>query len=106
MMDMTLFGMAIETIYLILLIVSGSLTILSLFFGYVLVGVGEATVFLKPVLILSFITLLSAAGFIFEKATTLNSFLMMVIAAILSAFLEVQLNVFGLVPMKPADQTG
>lgn len=53
---MTLFGMPIETIYLILLIASGSLTILYLFFGDVLEGLGEAAGFLNPILILAFIT--------------------------------------------------
>jgi len=102
---MTLFGMPIETIYLILLIVSGSLTILYLFFGDVLEGVGEVTDFLNPVLILAFITFFSAGGFILEKATELNSILIIVIAAFASVLLDILLNVFVLVPMKSAEQS-
>ncbi|MCJ8009048.1 NfeD family protein [Lederbergia wuyishanensis] len=102
---MTLFGMSIETIYLILLIISGSLTILYLFFGDVLEGMGEATDFLNPVLILAFITFFSAGGYILEKATALNSFLIIAIAAVISALLDVLLNVFVLVPMKSAEQS-
>ncbi|GIN98195.1 putative membrane protein YuaF [Siminovitchia terrae] len=102
---MTLFGMPIETIYLILLIVSGSLTILYLFFGDVLEGLGEATGFLSPILILAFITFFSAGGYILELLTSLNSFLIMAIAAITAFLLDIILNVFVLVPMSSAEQS-
>lgn len=102
---MTLFGQSIETIYLILLIVSGSLTILYLFFGDVLEGIGEATGFLNPVLILAFITFFSAGGYILEKVTALSSILIIIIAALVSALLDVLLNVFVLVPMASAEQS-
>lgn len=102
---MTLFGMPIETIYLILLIVSGSLTVLYLFFGDVLEGIAEATGFLNPVLILAFITFFSAGGYILEKITSLNSFIIMIIAALASVLLDVLLNVFVLVPMASAEQS-
>ncbi len=102
---MTLFGMPIETIYLILLIVSGSLTILYLFFGDVLEGLGEATGFLSPILILAFITFFSAGGYILELLTSLNSFLIMGIAAITAFLLDIILNVFVLVPMSSAEQS-
>ncbi|RST58010.1 hypothetical protein D5F11_019680 [Siminovitchia terrae] len=102
---MTLFGMPIETIYLILLIVSGSLTILYLFFGDVLEGLGEATAFLSPILILAFITFFSAGGYILELLTSLNSFLIMGIAAITAFLLDIILNVFVLVPMSSAEQS-
>ncbi|MCM3111013.1 hypothetical protein [Lederbergia lenta] len=102
---MTLFGMPIETIYLILLIVSGSLTILYLFFGDVLEGIAEATGFLNPVLILAFITFFSAGGYILEKITSLNSFIIIIIAALVSVLLDVLLNVFVLIPMASAEQS-
>jgi len=104
-MAMTLFGTSIETIYLILLITSGSLTILYLFFGDVLEGIGEATGFLNPVLILAFITFFSAAGYILEFVTSMNSFLIMGIAAIAALLLDVILNVFVLIPMSSAEQS-
>lgn len=102
---MTLFGASIETIYLILLIVSGSLTILYLFFGDFLEGLGEATVFLNPVLILAFITFFSAGGYILETVTSMNSFLIMGIAAVAALLLDIILNVFVLVPMSSAEQS-
>lgn len=102
---MTLFGFTLETIYLIVLIISGCLTILYLFFGDMLEGIGEATGFLNPVLILAFITFFAAGGFIFEKVTSLNSFIIMFISAGISVLLDVLLNVFVLVPMKSAEQS-
>ncbi|VEF48903.1 membrane integrity integral inner membrane protein [Bacillus freudenreichii] len=102
---MTLFGTSIETIYLILLIVSGSLTILYLFFGDVLEGIGEAAGFLNPILILAFITFFSAGGYILEVVTTMNSFLIMGIAALAALLLDIILNVFVLVPMSSAEQS-
>ncbi|MBD8006652.1 NfeD family protein [Bacillus norwichensis] len=102
---MTLFGMPIETIYLILLIASGSLTILYLFFGDVLEGLGEASGFLSPILILAFITFFSAGGYILELLTSMNSFLIMGIAAVTAFLLDIILNVFVLVPMSSAEQS-
>ncbi|MBS4209213.1 NfeD family protein [Bacillus sp. FJAT-50079] len=102
---MMLFGMAIETIYLTLLIISGSLTVLYLLFGDVLEGLDEISGLLNPVLILAFITFFSAGGYILEKTTTLNSFLIIAISAFVSVILDVLLNVFVLVPMKSAEQS-
>lgn len=102
---MTLFGISIETIYLFLLIISGSITILYLFFGDVFEGIGEVSVFFNPVLILAFITFFSAGGFILEKVTALNAFLIMAISALIALILDVLLNVFVLVPMKSAEQS-
>ncbi|KRG12690.1 hypothetical protein [Lederbergia galactosidilytica] len=102
---MTLFGYPIETIYLILLVVSGVLTLLYLFFGDILDGADEVSPFLNPVLILAFITFFSAGGFILEKATSLNAYLIIVISAFISLLLDILLNVFVLVPLKSAEQS-
>lgn len=102
---MTLFGMSLETFYLFLLIVSGSLTLLYLFFGDFLEALDELPGFLSPVLILAFITFFSAGSYILEKATTLNSFVIMIISAIGAILLDVLLNVFVLIPMKSAEQS-
>ncbi|WP_062105723.1 NfeD family protein [Bacillus niameyensis] len=102
---MTLFGYPIETIYLILLIISGVATILYLFFGDVLEGADEISPFLNPVLILAFITFFSAGGFILEKVTSLHSIIIMIIAVFMAALLDLLLNIFVLVPMKSAEQS-
>ena len=100
---MTLFGLSIETIYLIMLIGSGSLTILYLFFGDALEGMGEATGFISPILILAFITFLSASGYIFETVTSLNSLIIIVIAAAIALILDTLLHFFVLIPMSSAE---
>lgn len=104
-MNVTLFGYPIETIYLILLIISGVATILYLFFGDVLEGADEISPLLNPVLILAFITFFSAGGFILEKATNLHSVIIIIIAVFIAALLDLLLNVFVLVPMKSAEQS-
>jgi len=105
MMRMTIFGTSIETIYLVLLIVSGVLTILYIFFGDVLHGVGEAINFLHPTLVLSFITFFSASGYIFELVTSLSSALIIAISAIIALILDTLLNLFVLIPLSSAEES-
>ncbi|TQS75876.1 DUF1449 family protein [Ornithinibacillus gellani] len=102
---MIIFGTPIETIYLILLIASGIITVLYLFFGDVLEGIGEVAGFLNPVLILSFITFFSAAGYILEQITSFSSVLIIIIAAVLGFILVTLLNVFVLIPMASAEES-
>lgn len=102
---MTIFGTPIETIYLVLLIVAGSLTILYILFGDIFHGIGEALGFLHPTLVLSFITFFSASGYIFEKATTFSSYLIMAISAIIAIIFVTLLNVFVLIPLSSAEES-
>ncbi|MBY0120963.1 hypothetical protein [Bacillus sp. S/N-304-OC-R1] len=100
-----LFGIGIQTIYLYTLIISGSLIILYLFFGDVVEGLSEGTNFLNPVLILAFLTFLSSIGYLLEALTALNSFLILVIAAIFSIILDTLLNVFVLIPLSKSEES-
>lgn len=100
---MTIFGASIETIYVVLLIAAGSFTILYLFFGDVLEGAGEVSVFLSPVLILSFITFFSVFGYLLEKTTGFNSYTIMVLSAAGSFALVTLLHLFVLVPLSSAE---
>jgi membrane-bound ClpP family serine protease len=102
---MTLFGTSIETIYITLLIIAGSLTIIYLFFGDILEGIGEAVGFLNPVLILSFITFFAAAGYILELITPLHSMMIAAIAIVLAFILDTLLNVFILIPLSSAEES-
>lgn len=102
---MEIFGAGIQTIYLYTLLISGSLIILYLFFGDVVEGVSEATGILNPVLILAFLTFLSAAGYLLEALTALNSILIMVISAIVSLILDTFLNVFVLIPLSKSEES-
>lgn len=102
---MTLFGTPIETIYIILLIVAGSLTILYIFFGDVLQGIGDSVSFLNPALILAFLTLFSATGYILELVTSLSSLLIIIISIFVAFVIDTFLNIFVLIPMSSAEES-
>lgn len=101
---MELFGFPIQTIYLFTLIFSGILIILYVFFGDIADGIGEGS-FLNPVLILAFITFLSAAGYIFETETSLNSVVILLIGAGIAGLLDILLNIFVLIPLSSAEES-
>lgn len=100
---MTLFGYSLEQIYLVVLIFVGLGTILYMFFGDVADGIGEGLPILNPSVILSFITMVAAAGYILEKFAWLSSGINIVIACILGAVLSTLFYLFILVPLKSAD---
>ncbi|MFC5732094.1 hypothetical protein [Cytobacillus gottheilii] len=102
---MEIFGLSLETIYLYALIISGSLIILYVLFGDMVEGAGEALGILHPVLILAFITFMSASGYLFELLTSLNSLLIMVISAVIALGLDTLLNVFVLIPLSSAEES-
>ncbi|GIN84829.1 putative membrane protein YuaF [Heyndrickxia sporothermodurans] len=102
---MTIFGTPIDTIYLILLIAAGSLTILYILFGDIFHGVGEALGYFHPTLVLSFITFFSAAGYIFEKITSFSSPLIISLSAIIALILVTLLNIFVLIPLSSAEES-
>lgn len=100
---MTLFGYSLEQIYLVVLIFVGLGTILYMFFGDVADGIGEGLPILNPSVILSFITMVAAAGYILEKFAWFSSGINIVIACILGAVLSTLFYLFILVPLKSAD---
>lgn len=104
---MELFGYTLQEIYLFGLIIGGLLTLLYILFSDILEGIFEAIpdgVF-NPTLIFSFVTIFSATGYLFEKLSTINSFIILIIAVILSLFLVILLNLFILVPLKSAEES-
>lgn len=100
---MTLFGYSLEQIYLVVLIFVGLGTILYMFFGDVADGIGEGLPILNPSVILSFITMVAAAGYILEKLAWFSSGINIVVALILGAILSTLFYLFILVPLKSAD---
>lgn len=100
---MTLFGYSLEQIYLVVLIFVGLGTILYMFFGDVAEGIGEGLPILNPSVILSFITMMAAAGYILEKLAWLSSGVNIVVAIILGAIISTLFYLFILVPLKSAD---
>lgn len=101
---MELFGYNIETIYLIGLIISGIGTLLFILFGDFLDGIFPEG-FLSPTLIFSFLTFLSASGYIFEKIFSFHSFLIFIVSLVLALILVTLLNVFVLVPLSSAEES-
>lgn len=99
---MELFGMSIEMIYLVALFVSGAAILLYLLFGDVLGGAGEI---FNPVLILAFITIGAAAGYIFEVYTSINSVLILILLSVIAFILTAGLNFFILIPLSSAEES-
>lgn len=104
---MELFGYAMETLYLYGLIFGGILTFVYILLSDILEGIFEvlSDTFVNPTLILSFITLLSGTGFVFEKVTDLNSFLILAGSSVSALLLVTLLNVFVLVPLSSAEES-
>lgn len=102
---MEIFGMSIESFYLTLILISGAVTILYLFFGDVLEGIAEATGFLNPTLIMAFITFTSASGYLFEIMTSFNHILILITSVIIAIILDIMLNVFILIPLSSAEES-
>ncbi|WHX99885.1 hypothetical protein [Neobacillus sp. DY30] len=100
---MEVFNLPLETIYLYGLIGSGILTILYVFFGDVVHFDGPD--FLNPVIILSFVTLFSASGYLFEKLSAIHYLVIGGISAIIAFILVTFLNVFVLIPLSNAEES-
>lgn len=102
---MEFFGVPLETIYLVTLIIAGSLTLLYVVFGDVVEGITEGSGFLSPTLILSFLTIFSASGYLFEVFSLLTSMLIMLFSIIIALILVTLLNVFILIPLSKAEES-
>ncbi|MGG3112006.1 NfeD family protein [Bacillus velezensis] len=104
---MDMFHLPLETVYLYTLIISGSLTLLILFFQDVFHGLSEAipVSFLNPALILSFLTIFSASGYIGEIAAPLSSSVIALLSFVLSVLLVSLLHFFVLVPLSSAEES-
>ncbi|MFD1067400.1 hypothetical protein [Oceanobacillus locisalsi] len=102
---MTLFGYAIQDLYLWILIIAAILTVVVLLFGDLLDGIFESIPFLHPVLILSFFIFLSAMGYILEWFMNWSSLAILIISSILSIIFVTLLHIFVLVPIRSAEQS-
>lgn len=97
----------LEVIYLYGLIIGGILTFLYILFSDFLDGIFDFSPdgIFSPTLILSFVTLLSATGYLLEKLTSVNSILIGVMAIILALGFTSLLNIFILVPLASAESS-
>lgn len=101
---MELFGVSLELIYLYALIISGILTFLLILFNDIFAGL-ELPAFLNPTLVLSFLTIMSAGGFLLEKMTSMDSVLVSVISSLSAAILVSLLHFFVLIPLSSAEES-
>ncbi|MBU5595094.1 NfeD family protein [Amphibacillus sp. MSJ-3] len=99
--------MDIQTIYLYGLIIGGVMTLLYMLFGDVFEGISEITpgCFLNPTVILSFIAVLSGAGYIMELRGSLNSASILVLATLISLVIVSIIHFFILVPLAKSEQS-
>lgn len=95
--------MPLVQLYLIVLIISGLAALLYVFFGDIAEGVGEGSTLLDPAVLLAFITLVSAVGYILELITSWQSGLILIIALIVAIILDFLLYFFVLLPLKSAE---
>lgn len=102
---MTILGYSMENIYLIMLVIAGLLTVLYIFFGDIAEGVSESVSFLNPALILAFITLFSASGYVLEFITSFTSVTIIIISLVVAFILDTLLNVFVLIPLSSAEES-
>ena len=102
---MTLFGFAIQDLYLWILIIAAILTVVVLLFGDLLDGIFESVPFLHPVLVLSFFIFLSAIGYVLEWFMNWESIVILIISSILSIIFVTLLHLFVLVPIRSAEQS-
>ena len=100
---MEVFGMPIISVYLTVLIIAGLATVLYIFFSDIAEGIGDASPFLDPAIILAFISFTSAVGYILELMTEWNHLLILIIALGAAAALDFLLYFFVLLPLKSAE---
>lgn len=98
-------GYSLETIYLVTLIVCGLLTFVYIFLSDVLEGIFQFIPdgVLNPTLVLSFLTVSSAAAYLFESFTPMNSVLGLIISLLLALVFVTLLHIFVLVPLSSAE---
>jgi membrane protein implicated in regulation of membrane protease activity len=98
-----LFGYSLETVYLTILIVIGCCTVLYLFFADIADASVDGIPFFDPAVIMSFITITAAGGYIFERFVGLSSIVNFSIAIIISAIFTALFYYFLLVPLRSAE---
>ncbi|MGK7378941.1 hypothetical protein ACSFXN_13990 [Planococcus sp. 1R117A] len=101
---MELFGLSMEQLYMYTLLFAGALTVLYVFFGDI-ADAGDGLPFFNPTIILAFITLLAAAGYLLEVTTKLDSLAILGIAAVVALLFDILLYFFILLPLSSAESS-
>ncbi|QPA31265.1 NfeD family protein [Thermaerobacillus caldiproteolyticus] len=100
-----MFGYPMETIYIILLVVSGSLTFVYILLSDMLDGIFDVPdhPLLSPQLILSFLTVFSASGYLFEKYMSMSKGFIGLISAGIAFIIVLLLHFFVFIPLRSAE---
>lgn len=91
--------MVIEQVYFYALLIMGAATILYVFFGDVVEGIGEGIPFLNPAVILALVTFVSATGYVLEVSTSWNSWIVLLSSVVFGVILDTLLYFLILLPM-------
>jgi len=107
---MQILGIAIQTLYLYGLLVGGLLTLLYMLFGDVfegIVGIGDVAPasILNPTVILSFISILSGLGYVFERQESLASLSILILSTLISLVIVSLVHFFILVPLSKVEES-
>ncbi|WP_153732145.1 hypothetical protein [Sporosarcina obsidiansis] len=100
---MELFGIAIQQLYLYILIIAGIASLLYVLISDMAEGIGELSPFLDPAVILAFVTFTSATAYIGELLTSLTSWSILIMAVVIAIVLDFLLYFFVLVPLRSAE---
>ena len=98
-----IFGVALSTIYLTIVIAIGLCMVLYLFFADIADGVAEGIPFFDPAVILAFITVTATAGYLLEIFSDLSHLIIFLISIGISFICTALLYYFFLVPLRSAE---
>jgi len=99
---MELFGFSITSIYLGLLIICG----ICIFATFVISDIFSAELgVLNPTVILAFLTILSASGFLMEKYASFSSVFIFILSAFIAIIIALCLHFFILIPLSNAEES-
>ncbi|WP_026675731.1 hypothetical protein [Alkalihalobacterium bogoriense] len=104
---MEILGYSLQFIYLVGLIIGGVLTLLYILLGDIIEGIFEFIPdgIFNPSLVLSFISILSATGYLLERFTVMNSFLILFISGGGALLFVTLLNIFIFIPLSNAEES-
>ncbi|WP_078551242.1 NfeD family protein [Bacillus alkalicellulosilyticus] len=104
---MELLGYTLENIYLAGLIIGGSLTLLYILLGDIIEGMFEFIPegIFNPSLVLSFISIFSGAGYLFERLSAMNSFVIFFFSGGIAFLVVTLLNIFVFIPLSNAEES-
>ncbi len=98
-----IFGVALSTIYLTIVIAIGLCMVLYLFFADIADGVAEGIPFFDPAVILALITFTATAGYLLEIFSDLSHLIIFFISIGISFICTALLYYFFLVPLRSAE---